>query len=391
MTVNSPVPNSGVKFREARMRPDWNTLTTVPYSKGHSRVMVKLYEESGDPSPLCPRHFLQRTLDEAAKEGIYIKVGIENEFSLLHPIKEDGIIRPLEDTFYSSTLAMDICCDVIADIVDTLIKQGVQIEVYHPEAANGQHELTLHYTDPLTAADQQIIVRETVKAVALKHNCLGSFVPVVVPNQGCNGTHLNFSLHTKDGTNIVPSDVKSNEISETTGHFIAGILEHIEAFMAVSCPTTNSMKRVYEQRLSGAYKMWGYDNRIAAIRIPYSNLQSSPNYFELKTSDSSGNPYFAIGAIIAAGMDGVKRRLPIPAPYNGDPKDLSKEELQRLNITTLPCDLEYIIDAFSKDKVLQDAFGPELGKCIVAVRKEEYKTMKDLSLEEECKLLLQKF
>ena len=388
---DATAPDSGITaVGEVRMKPDWTTLTNIPYSKGHARVMINMYEENGDPSGLCPRLFLKRMTDEAAKEGIYIKAGFENEFILLQRTT-DGSVKPVDDTVYASTLSMDINCDVMTDILDALVKQGVDIELYHPEAANGQQEISIRYSDVLRAADQQVIVRETVKAVALKHNMIATFLPKVFQEQAGSGTHIHLSLHTKDGKNIVPSETKEDEISEVTGHFIAGMLEHLSGLMAVSVPTTNSLRRIAPCFWSGAFKIWGYGNREAAIRVPSNACKPNPTHFELKTSDACGNPYFVLGAAIAAGMDGIKRNLPIPPPYQDDPGVLSEEELKKNNIIPLPRSVDLTAKALEEDKVLADAFGPRLTKAIVAVRRFEYKVMKDMSLEEERALLLQRY
>lgn len=265
------------------MKPDWSTLTEVPYTKGHACVMVNMYEENGDPLPLCPCLFLQRMVNEAAKEGIYVKAVFENEFIVVQPIKEDGAVKPIDDTPYGSVLSMDINSAIIKDMANALVKQGIKLEQYHPEVANGQQELIICYCDVLMAADQQVIVKEAVKAIALQHNCLATFIPTVFPDQAGNGTHIHFSLHTKDGTNITPSETKQDEISETTGHFISGMLECIEGIMALSTPTTNSMRRITPSHFSCAFHIWSYSNREATIRVPYNARRPNPTHFKFRT------------------------------------------------------------------------------------------------------------
>ena len=389
---DATVPGSRIGVSgDVRMKPDWNTLTRLPYAKGHARVMADIYnEETGKPSGLCPRFFLKKMMDEAAKEGIYVKAGFENEFILLQRTT-DGSVKPVDNTQHYSTLSMDINCDVMTDILDALVQQGIDIELYHPEGANGQQEISIRYSDVLTAADQQVIVRETVKAVALKHNIVATFLPTVFLDQAGSGAHIHLSLHTKDGKNIVPSETKPDEISETTGHFIAGMLEHLSGLMALSCPTTNSLRRIAPCRWSGAFKLWGYGNREAAIRVPSNACKPNPTHFELKTSDACGNPYFVLGAAIAAGMDGIKRKLPIPPPYQDDPGVLSEEELKELNIIPLPRTLDLTIKALAEDKVLTDALGPMLTNAILSTRRHEFQKMKEMPFEKERDLLLQRF
>ena len=391
-------PNSGIlpgPAGELRLKPDWSTLTPVPYAKGHVRVMGNMYNNlvnGGERSQHCPRGFLQRMVDKAAERGYIIKAGYENEFILLQRT-EDGSIKAVDDTVYCSTLSIDTNYEIMTDVIDALAQQGIEIELYHPETATGQQELSIRYTDVLKAADQQVIVRETVKAIALKHNRIATFIPCLWPDQSSrsNGCHIHFSIHSKDGMNLVPSPTHPNEISEVTSHFIAGILEHLKGIMTLSCPTTNSMRRIALGRNCGSYHMWGYDNRHAAIRVPSNGSHPSPTHFEFKASDTAGNPYFVLGVVIAAGLDGIDRKLPLQEPYQDNPGLLSEEEREKLNIFHLPSDLRETIDALSKDQVLLDALQPKLAKAILAAREFEYKTMKDMSLEEERKLLLQRF
>ena len=378
---------------ELRLKPDWSTLTPVPYAKGHVRVMVNMYNNlvnAEERSQHCPRGFLQRMVDKAAERGYIIKAGYENEFILLQRT-EDGSIKAVDDTVYCSTLSIDTNYEIMTDIIDALAQQGIKIELYHPETATGQQELSIRYTDVLKAADQQVIVRETVKAIALKHNRIATFMPCLWPDQSSNGCHIHFSIHSKDGINLVPLLTHPNKISEVTSHFIAGILEHLKGIMTLSCPTTNSMRRIALGRLCGSYHMWGYNNRHAAIRVPTNGSQPSPTHFELKASDTAGNPYFVLGVVIAAGLDGIKRKLPLQEPYQDDPGLLSEEERGKLNILHLPSDLRETIDALSKDQVLLDALQPKLAKAILEARESEYKAMKDMTLEEERKLLLQRY
>jgi glutamine synthetase len=384
-------PNAGVgPVGEVRLKPDWSTFRSIPYANGQARVLVDMYELDGEPSQHCPRSFLRRMVAEAAKEGFIIKAGFENEFILLKKTNDDSVVG-IDDTVYCSTLSIDINSDFVIELLDALTDQGIKVELYHPESATGQQEIAVVYSDVMTAADQQIILKETVKAIAIKHDCLATFVPCVFPEQAGNGAHIHFSIHTLDGTNIVPNPTKPNEISETASYFIAGMLEHMEGLMALSCPTTNSYRRIIPGHWSGAYRVWGYGNREASIRVPANATSPSPTHFELKTSDPAGNPYFVLAASIAAGLDGIRRKIPIPPPCNIDPFLLTDEERKEKGIERFPTSLRQTIDALSKDKVLLDALQPRLAKAIIAIREMEYETMKDMSFELERKLLLQRF
>ena len=168
---------------DLRLMPDWDTLRFLPYSKGHASVMSNLYTNEGQPSPLCPRNFLTRMIAEASKSGLYIKAAFENEFILLKQSPGGSGLVPVDDTIFCQSFSMDMNHAVIMDICNSLGEQGLEVEQYYPESASGQHEISILYSDAMKAADQQIVFRETVKAVAHRHQLVASFLPKIFPNQ----------------------------------------------------------------------------------------------------------------------------------------------------------------------------------------------------------------
>ena len=376
---------------ELRMMPDWDTLRMLPYAKGHASVLANMYTAEGKPSDLCSRNFLRKMVSRAAESGLQVKAAFENEFSLLKRSENGKGVLPVDTTVYAATLSMDVNHDVMMDIFETLTQQGLVIEQYYPESATGQQEISVVYSDVMNAANQQIIFRESVKAIAHKHQLIASFVPKIFPDQAGNGTHIHLSLHESDGTNITPSGTNPNELSPIATHFVAGMLEHLPALMAITVPSTNSYRRLQPCTWSGAYQVWGYANRESAIRVPMNPHPPNPTHFELKTSDSSANPFLALGAVIAAGLDGVHRKLPLPPSAQFDPSLLSEQERQEKNIRLLPRNLGESLSALSNDQVLLDALEPQMAKALLAIREVEWNAMKDMSLEEEVQLLLQRY
>ena len=162
---------------EIRMVADWDTLTVLPYAAGHARVLTDLFKE-GQPWSCCPRHFLKRMIKEAASEGLKIVAAFENEFFLLK--SSESQLIPANNTVLSgSSWTMDLQHGLINDISDALINQDVPVELYHPESGPGHHEISVSHTHALSAADQQIVFRETVKAVAHQHHLIASFLPKI--------------------------------------------------------------------------------------------------------------------------------------------------------------------------------------------------------------------
>lgn len=385
---DAPAPGSGLgPVGEIRLIPDWNTFTPLPYAKGHGRVMGDMVL-NGIPWGFCPRHFLKRMVADAKSEGLDIIAAFENEFYLLRKTPE-GII-PVDETGFASSMGIDINHQVIDEMVEALIQQGMPVEQYYSESGPGQQEISILYTDALAAADQQIAFRETIRAIALQHNLIASFMPKIFPDKAGSGCHLHLSLW-HEGENLIPNLDGDGTLSEVARRFIAGILHHLPALMALTTPTTNSYRRILPHCWSGAFRCWGIDNREAAVRVPSHPQPPSPTNFELKTVDATANPYLALGAVIAAGMDGVRHCFELESPVTVDPGTLTENERLARGIERLPQTLGESIEHLSRDSLLLDAMGSDLAQVYLAVRKAEWEAMKDFDLEAEVKLLLEQY
>ena len=385
---DAPAPGSGLgPVGEVRLVPDWNTLTPLPYARGHARVMGDMVKD-GSPWNLCPRNFLKAMIAEAESEGLQVIAAFENEFYLLRQTP-DGVV-PADETVFASTLSMDLHQAVIDEIAEALVEQGMPVEQYYPESGPGQQEISILYTNALSAADQQIAFRETVRAIALQHNLKASFLPKIFADKAGSGCHLHLSLW-QDGQNLLPNLERDGELSEVARRFMAGILHHLPALMALTTPSTNSYRRIRPHLWSGAFRCWGIDNREAALRVPSNPEEPSPTHFEFKTVDASANPYLALGAVIAAGLDGVRHCFELGEPVSVDPGHMTELERIARGIDLLPTNLGQSIEHLSSDTVLLDALGPELAQAYLAVRKAEWEAMKDLELEAEVKLLLERY
>ena len=373
---------------EIRLIPDWSSLSSLPYAPGHARVMGNMVL-NGNPWALCPRNFLVRMISAAKREGLEIRGAFENEFYLLRRTSE-GIV-PTDSTVFASTQGMDINQPVIDAIADALIAQGIPVEQYYPESGPGQQEISVRYTNAILAADWQIAFRETVKAIAYHHNLTASFLPKIFADAAGSGCHIHLSLW-RDGKNLLPDSQGINGLSEVALQFIAGILHHLPALMALTTPSTNSYRRIRPHFWSGAFRCWGLDNREAAVRVPSAPaFTENPSHFELKTVDASANPYLALGAVIAAGLDGVQRKLKPGIPVNQDPANLPEAERIDNGIDPLPENLGKAIAHLQQDDILLKALNPQLSQAFIAVRQAEWEAMKDWDLEGEVKLLLDRY
>jgi len=370
---------------EVRLVPDWSTLTTLPYAPGHARVLGDMVKD-GKPWPCCPRTFLKRVLADYAQEGLEVLAAFENEFYLLRPAANG--VEPVDRTSFAATLAMDVSRSVIDDIAEALASQKIPVEQYYPESGGGQHELTVRCTTALAAADRQIAFRETVRAVALRHGLRASFLPKVFADQAGSGCHLHLSLW-KNGQNLMPS-ADGPGLSALGKSMVAGLLQHLIALMALTTPTSNSFRRLKPRCWAGAFRCWGYDNREAAVRVP-TDARGQATRIELKTSDATANPYLALGAVLAAGLDGVRQKLTPPEPVQVDPATLTDDERKQKGAYPLPANLTGALNQFSADMVLIQALGPALAQAYLAVRHAEGQTMAKLELADEVKLLLERY
>ncbi|GAB4156959.1 MAG: glutamine synthetase family protein [Cyanobacteria bacterium J069] len=388
--LDGVAPDSGLgPVGEAWLIPDWQTFSPLPYAPGHARVMGDM-QVGGQPWRLCPRGFLRRMRSRLADAaGLQVMAAFEPEFYLLRR-DEAGQISPVDQTPFAATLAMDLSRAVIDDIADALVAQQVLVERYYPESGPGQYEIAVRYGEALRAADQQIALRETVRGVALHHGLRASFLPKVFADQAGSGCHLHLSLW-RDGINLVPDGNRPGALSAIALHFIGGILHHLPALMAITTPSTNSYRRLQPHSWSGAFRAWGLDNREVAVRIPSNPTLPSPTHLELKTVDASANPYLALGAVMAAGLDGIQRRLDPGAPLDVDPGTLPEAERQSRQIDRLPANLGEAIAHLSQSPTLLEALGTDLAQAFLAVRRAEWNALGTLDFAEEVRWLLERY
>jgi len=375
---------------EARLMPDWSTMTLLPFAEGHAQVISDMFiSETGRVWEHCPRGFLRRQVQNLGGHGLAIQAVFENEFFLLRRTV-DGALEPVDETVFCATGSMNQNLGFINDLADALIAQGIQVEGYHPESGSGQQELNIRHVEAMQSADQQIIYRETVRGMAAQHGLIGSFLPKIFEDKAGSGCHLNFSLWRK-GENISGDPQQSNGISSEAGAFIAGVLEHLPALCAITIPSINSYRRIQPHFWAGAFRVWGTQNREAAVRICKNPEGTRANRFEYKVSDASSNPYIALGAMIAAGLDGLQRSLKLPEEVTLDPGLIPEADRHAKGINRLPHNLGEAIDALRKDDVLLQALGKALSTSFIAVRQTEWEALKDKALEEEVKLLVERY
>jgi glutamine synthetase len=371
---------------EVRLTPDLDSFAVLPYAPRTARVFCNLTTLDGTPWGPCPRSFLRRMIERAGTHGVLLKAAFENEFALAR--KDGDRYVPLDQSSCFSTIGFESASHVITDLLDALTAQGVQPEQYYPELGPGQQEVPVRYTDALRAADNQLTVRDTTRAVATRHGLLASFAAKPFADQAGNSAHIHFSLWgAGDGRNHFHDPRDRHGFSAAGYSFIGGVLAHTPGLLALTAATVNSYRRLQPRFWCSAYTAWGPDNKEATLRLPSTRrgLEMESTNVEFKPCDPSCNPYLALGGLLAAGLDGLERTLDPGPPALVDPDTLSEAERQRLGIRRYPTSLGEALDALERDEALRDALGEALVKEYLIVKRAEVRAFaaKDAAFELE--------
>ncbi len=354
---------------EIRLVPDPDTFVIAPYAPHTGVLLVDMETLDGKPYAADGRAFLRRTVERAAEKDLEIVAAFEPEWSLARQV--DGAFKPLDESGCFTTTGMDMAQEVIDEIVAALEAQGLTVEQYYAELGWGQQELSIRHAPALQAADRHLLYRETVRGVALKHGLYASFAPKPWADQAGNGCHLHFSGWNRDRTVNRFYDANAPySLSELGKQFMAGILEHLPGLVALTCASVNSYRRLQPQMWASAYRVWGPDNREGALRVAstFRGHEAESINIELKSSDSSANPYVALGGVIAAGLDGIQRRLQLPPPVTVDPHTMDEKARQAIGGDRLPQSLKEAVGNLKRDRVLTEALGERLATSYIAVK-----------------------
>jgi len=360
---------------EIRLVPALETFSVLPYRPREARVLCDMHTLDGQPWELCPRTFLKGITDRAAQQGLSVQAAFEFEFYLARQL-DDGTFAPADDSLCFASDGMDRQADVIGDILDALDQQHLEPRQYYPELGPSQQELSINHAPLLAAADRQIAVRETVRAVALQHGLVASFAPKPFVDQAGNGCHVHLSMWRGD-RNAFYDSAGELGLSQIGRGFVAGVLEHLPGLLAITCPSVNSYRRLAPNMWSSAYTAWGPDNREAAVRVasPFQGRVEATTNVEIKAVDGSANPYLALGAIVAAGLDGIERGLDPGEPLASNPHDLSDSERTRRRIRRYPATLREAVGELEHDEVLRAALGGERAHEFIGIRRAEWEDL----------------
>ncbi len=357
------------------LHPDLDTFTIFPWRPQQgkvARLVCDVYGPDGTPFEGDPRYILKKVLKEAEELGFYFNVGPECEFFLFHT-DEEG--RPTTKTHemagYFDVAPIDLAENVRRDIVLNLEEMGFEIESSHHEIAPAQHEVDFQYEKGLKAADNILTFKMAVKSIAKQHGLHATFMPK--PKAGVNGSgmHINMSLEDKLGKNLFADTDDKLGLSRLAYEFMAGILAHIKSMCLLTNPIVNSYKRLIPGYDAPVYIAWSRaTNRGQIMRIPSSRGASTR--LELRSPDSAMNPYLALAACLAAGLDGIKNHMELPEPVVQNIYAMDEETIKERGIDHLPETLGEAIDEFEEDEFLKQVLGTHIFYKYLEAKKEEW-------------------
>src|SRR3954454_24327653 len=295
--------------------PDLDSLTVLPWRPSVARFACDVTVE-GEPWPYCPRTILRNQMARAAEKGWEFKLGAELEYFLVRRTEDGGIevadrLDTLEQPCYDMR-ALTRNLDFVSEVSRHVTELGWDNYATDHEDANGQFEQNFDFADALTTADRSVFFRYMVESLAQQRGLIATFMPKPFAHLTGNGCHFHVSLW-RDGENVfersADDDPRGLVLSDDAYHFIGGLKAHAKAYIAVTAPTVTSYKRlVVGAPTSGAtwapaYISYAYNNRTQMLRIP------APGRIEDRTVDGSCNPYLAATVLLAAGLDGIERKL----------------------------------------------------------------------------------
>ncbi|MDQ0253444.1 glutamine synthetase [Evansella vedderi] len=366
---------SPINRSDLYLQPDLSTFAVLPWSveEGYSeaRFLCSVKNPDGTDFEGDPRNVLKKTVKKAEEKGYTINVGPELEFFLF---ETDETGRPTQQTQdfagYFEPSPHDNGEKVRLEIYRALKAMGFTIEASHHEVARGQHEINFKYADALTSADNATTYKWVVKTVAKKFGLHATFMPKPIAGENGSGMHTNISLYDLNkGENAFYDAAEEKGLSKTAYSFIAGLLENVKSFVAVTNPLVNSYKRLVPGYEAPCYIAWSDSNRSALIRIPA--VRGAGTRVEIRCPDPSANPYLAFAVIASAGIDGVEKGLEAPAAFDRDIFSMTAEELFLEEIENLPTSLEYAINEFEAGEIGRSTFGDHVFDEYVLAKRAE--------------------
>ncbi|HET6172962.1 MAG TPA: glutamine synthetase family protein [Gaiellales bacterium] len=341
---------------------------------------AQLWLQEGPRWEHCYRAALERIVERAKGLGYEFKAGLELEWFIGQD--SDEPVGAHRGPVYSPNAMLDVS-EFLSELLADLDDNGLTIGQVHAEYAWSQLEVSLDAKDPVAAADDQLLARETIRAAARANGLRASFAPLVTPQGVGNGWHFHVSIH-KDGRNLLSGGDGPEGMTPEGEAFVAGILRDLRGVVAVAAPSVPSLIRLRPGYFASAYAFWGPDNREASLRfVPGAEAIGAQNAnIELKASDASGNPYLGLTAMLASGLGGIEDGLTLPEPIVEDPGNWTPEEREARGVQRFAQDVDEQIANFEAAPRIRAAFGDPLANAFAGVRRSDGAWAEGKSAEE---------
>ncbi|MBS1870032.1 MAG: type III glutamate--ammonia ligase [Actinobacteria bacterium] len=363
---------------ELSLWPDLDAITVLPWEPTVAWAPGHLHLH-GQPYPMDSRNVLQRQVDRLAERGMVFNLGIETEFFLVRR-EGDGVV-PANPKDVLPRAAYDVTgllesLPFIDELVRHMDALGFDVHSFDHEDANGQFELDFSYADAMTMADRTTLWRLMTKSLARKHGFEATYMPKPYADRTGSGGHFNMSIaDLATGANLFDdkADPRGAGVTELAYHFIGGLLAHAPAICALTAPTVNSYKRLIKSgSMTGftwapVYISYGANNRTHAFRIPMGGGR-----VECRAVDIACNPYLGAAIMIAAGLDGIDRKLDPGAPIAENMYEQSDAQLEQLGVKVLPRTLLEAVEALAADPLAEQVLGTDLRDAYCSLKEQEW-------------------
>jgi glutamine synthetase len=378
----SPFDSTG----DLRLLPDAQTRVRVEPGAGDAAlelVLCDIVHTDGAPWECCPRTFLRDALARLREElGLTLWASFEHELQLRPPDEPPALPFSLEELRRAEPFA--------GEAMGALAAAGVQPERIFAEFAPHQLEIPVRPAEGLAAADRAVVLREVVREVARRRALRATFTPLLDPAQAGNGVHIHLSLRDAGGRPALYDAARPGCLSELGERFAAGILRHARALTALSAPSPVSALRLAPHHWSAGAACLGQRNRETLLRLPPlvslggGGDPAAQLRLEYRGADAAANPHLALGAILHAGLEGVRAELPAPPILDRDPARLDAAEAARYGVGALPTTLAQSLDALAQDATARAWMTPLMYEAYTAVKRFEVRASADMDIEELC-------
>lgn len=382
----------GVEESDMYLHPDLETFAIIPWRPQQgkvARLLCDIYYPDGRPFEGDPRLVLKREIEKARREGYRFRIGPECEFFLYH-LDDNNMPTTIthEKAGYFDVAPADLGENARRDIILTMEQMGYDVESSYHEFAPAQHEIDLHYSGALRAADTIETFRLAARTVAKRHGLYATFMPK--PKSGVNGSgmHINVSL-VQDGVNAFEDENDPNGLSKEAYYFIGGIMKHVKEITAFTNPLVNSYKRLVSGYDAPKYIAWSQKNRSILIRIPAT--RGFNTRIELRGPDSAANPYLTLALIIAAGMDGIRNQIMPSESVDENMATMTYEERKERGIDSLPMSLGEALQEMKNSQFVKDVLGDHIVQKFCKEKEKEWQEYQIQVSEWELERYLGKF